>query len=626
MKLIKIIIPIILFVMVLIWQSCCTSGLKFSGKVVDNSGKGIPEATVKIGEKEERTDKNGQFEICVSRPDKGGKYVLNALKLEFGFFSRVYADTATHLVITLTKATVVTVDPNQDISVQDLNPDISSPSSASAPVSNPLDTIPFVYDAKGSLVGFTRPQSSIDSRKALANFQPPILGAKIEIPAGSLVFESEKNRKPTDSIQISLNTIDVYSPEGMPGNFTVDRGKDQRAYMQTFGAANIEAYYKDQPLQLGDGKTATLTIPIDTLSIISKRPLPDKIPLLIYNPTTGYWSEAGFADINATRDAYVGKVNHFSTFNMDLEKVTPSCLQLCVELSAGTTLDIYPNPASGFGDMTWEDTSIPDCTTPPTDCSVYSISVANTFGVRNIENSIAINVDVVNGGTIDASYVLNSGPQPTGFSSPDDYQKCNWNDCAGPFYISNDKCWEIKGAAPTHVVTGMNAPVLAFKSGTVATDLDFTWIFVESTTGGIITNSNNYYEVEYQTFNGSFPGALGIWQKVIFDFAGVQANHFPRSATGNNQWNPPVLTAHFNGGDNPAINSGDVLVFRVNVFVNRPEPGSAANTTTPTNLGVISISNFSTLSLGDQSSLVSAINTYTDPSGLSSPTCYIVIN
>jgi hypothetical protein len=495
----------ILVVIALIWQGCCTSGLKFSGKVVDKSGKGIPEALVQVGEKKGKTDKNGQFEICVSRSDKTSKYVLSASKLEFGFFSRVYADTATNLVITLTKATVVTVHPDQDITVQDTNPDISTPDDSPSISTNALDTIPFVYDAQGNLIGFKRPPSLVVASQAIANFQPPVIGASIQIPAGSLVFEEERNKKPEDSIQVSLNTIDVYSPDGMPGNFTVDRGKNQRAYMQTYGAASIEAYYKGKPLQLGDGKTATLTIPVDTLSIISKRNIPAQIPLLIYNPATGYWNESGTATLNATKDAYVATVNHFSTYNMDLEKTTPSCLQLCVEMAMTSTLDIYPDPATGLADMTWLNSGVPDCPDPMvpstvTDCSAYGITLANTSGVMNIENNIAINIDVVSGGSTVATYVLNSGPQPTGFPSPDDYQKCNWNDCAGPFKITDQpQCWENNTGG---VYDGtMGGPLLAVSrsGGGIGDDFTFSWLFVRAIAGGVITNGTVHYKIQYDT-------------------------------------------------------------------------------------------------------------------------------
>ena len=72
-----------------------------------------------------------------------------------------------------------------------------------------------IYDSKGNLIGFRRPQQLIDDRRAISNFQPPVLGAKIEIPKGSLVFEGS-DKKPDQDIQISVNTIDIYSADGMP--------------------------------------------------------------------------------------------------------------------------------------------------------------------------------------------------------------------------------------------------------------------------------------------------------------------------------------------------------------------------------------------------------------------------
>jgi hypothetical protein len=567
-----IVASVILVVAVFIWQGCCTSDLKFSGKVVDKAGKGIPEAVVKVGEKEEKTDKNGQFEICVSRKDKTEKYILSASKLEFGFFSRVYADTATHLIITLTKATVVTVHPDQDITVQDTNPDISTPDDSPGAPMNPLDTLPLVYNAKGSLIGFKRPPSLISASQAIANFQPPVLGAQIQIPAGSLVFEEERNEKPEDSIQVSVNTIDVYSPDGMPGNFTVDRGKNQRAYMQTFGAASIEAYYKGKPLQLGDGKTATLTIPVDTLSIISKRSIPNQIPLLIYNTATGYWNESGTATLNATKDAYVTTVSHFSTYNMDLEKTTPSCLQLCVELAEGETLDIFPDPATGLADMTWLNAGVPDCPDPGnpstvTDCSAYGITLMNTSGVMNIENNISINIDVVRGGSPVASYVVNSGPQPTGFPSPDDYQKCNWNDCAGPFKISNlVPCWENKDGMGKGLGTTAG-PILAVEQIGATTKYKFSILFIESynaTTGAITINPNTRYQVQYKVIPAgvsNYTNTTGWGNLIDFDSNSGNIRNIatPPATPGN--WLMEEVDVEFTS-PNPTL-SGDNIFFRV---------------------------------------------------------------
>lgn len=95
-----------------------------------------------------------------------------------------------------------------------MHPDMTS---IAPRITSPLDTIPFVYNEKGELIGFTRPPSLRNAQKAIADYQPPVLGARIEIPAGSLVFEGSE-RQPDGEMDISLNTVDIYSSDGMPGD------------------------------------------------------------------------------------------------------------------------------------------------------------------------------------------------------------------------------------------------------------------------------------------------------------------------------------------------------------------------------------------------------------------------
>jgi hypothetical protein len=221
-------------------------------------------------------------------------------------------------------------------------------------------------------------------------------------------------------------------------------------------------------------------------------------------------------------------------------------------------------------------------------------------------------ITVTTGGSTVGTYIINSGPQPAG--SPATYQTCDFNTCAGPFYITDTRCWENKDATPQHNVTGMNAPVMTFQQS--GTNELVTWIFAEGTSAGVITNQPTYYEIEYQTFTPPFSGSLGSWTKVIL--AGGTTDHFPTGATGNSVWNPAALTCDFSTINTP-LPVSDVLLFRVNAYVNTAEPGSAANIN-PTNLGVISIKNFHLLSTGDKSSVQNAAGT------AGGPTCSIIID
>lgn len=612
----KIIFLALLLSAGLIWQSCCSSGLHFKGRIVDAEGNGISEAAISVGDKKDKSGKNGGFEICVER---SGRYVVNVTKLGYGFASKIYHDTTGTALIRLARATVKTFGEGQDIVVQDMRPEMSSPL---ARVASPLDTIPFVYNGKGELIGFTRPKELSDARKSLTNYQPQTLGARIEIPANSFVIEGTLNQ-PNGNIEISLNTVDLYSSDGMPGDYTARREKDRdQGFMVPFGAANIEAFANGKSLQLKPNSKATLTIPIDTLSIITGAEVPALIPLMVYDRKSGLWNIEGTASLNAEKTAYTTEISHFSTYNMDLFKSAPSCIQICKELAAGATLTI-----------TATDGTKTTTRTMPTDpsacasgrCIVFG-PTSETAGIINMPNNTNAELVVASGGSTVATYIINSGPQPGGFSSPADYQKCDFDACAGPFYITDNRCWEIKDAVAPFNVTGMSGPVMTFKQNTAtSTDIDFTWIFVQNTSGGVITNNaNTYFEVEYQTLSSSTSfTSLGTWEKVVFTLSGTQVKHYPRAATGIVEWNPATLTAHFlDGSENPTLNMSDVLLFRVNAFINPvAEPETAANIN-PTNLGVIAVRNFNstTWTTTEKSSFLSDVN------AAGGPNCHIIIN
>lgn len=69
-----------------------------------------------------------------------------------------------------------------------------------------------------------------------------------------------------------------------------------------------------EKLQLADGKPATLTFPVPEKF---KNNTPEEIPLWSFNEQTGLWEEEGVAKYNASLNAYVGTVKHFSWVNLD---------------------------------------------------------------------------------------------------------------------------------------------------------------------------------------------------------------------------------------------------------------------------------------------------------------------
>ena len=69
-----------------------------------------------------------------------------------------------------------------------------------------------------------------------------------------------------------------------------------------------------EKLQLADGKPATLTFPVPEKF---ENNTPEEIPLWSFNEQTGLWEEEGVAKYNASLNAYVGTVKHFSWVNLD---------------------------------------------------------------------------------------------------------------------------------------------------------------------------------------------------------------------------------------------------------------------------------------------------------------------
>ena len=99
--------------------------------------------------------------------------------------------------------------------------------------------------------------------------------------------------------------------EIMPGLLTGLNDQNQLQALQSFGMAMVEL--KDasgNPLQIAPGKTVTLKLPALANG-------PTTSPLWHFNEKYGVWIKAGVA--TKTGGTYTAEVNHFSTWNLDLE-------------------------------------------------------------------------------------------------------------------------------------------------------------------------------------------------------------------------------------------------------------------------------------------------------------------
>jgi hypothetical protein len=97
----------------------------------------------------------------------------------------------------------------------------------------------------------------------------------------------------------------------MPGMLTGLNDQNQLRALQSFGMATVEL--KDAGgnlLEITPGKTVTMQLPAPANG-------PATIPLWHFNEKYGIWIKAGTA--TKSGDKYTAEVNHFSTWNLDLE-------------------------------------------------------------------------------------------------------------------------------------------------------------------------------------------------------------------------------------------------------------------------------------------------------------------
>jgi hypothetical protein len=454
----------------------------FAGKVVDRAGKPIADAKVQIGESELTTGNEGEFKMGVKKSDR---YVLNVDKFGFGMASKVYYVSTRDILITLAKATVIKVSSNDAIDVQDTKPDMTIPASTNPPPpSSPLDTLSFVYDKDGQLESFIMPQALRDAYKAVGDFTPPQRGARIVVPAQSLVVEGT-TQPPTGDIELAINTIDLYAEDGMPGDYTTDlgEGKDRQrstGFMVTYGASNVDVVSQGKSLQLAAGKKAMLTIPVDTLSILSKEALPNTIPFLVYNKATGRWQQEGDAVLDPATSTYSKEITHFSTFNLDMVFVDVACYRVTNNTTGGGLKEIEITVPTKTKKLTMGASA---CATP------------NLHAIINLTQDTPVGVKVLVGGVIKSTYVFHSGPEAYNTSAQ---QICEYTSCApatGPLALQDTECW-MRTSAP---LDRMQGPVLAVSR--TGDNFKFSWIYLDAAaTGTPLTNpAATSYTIEHIT-------------------------------------------------------------------------------------------------------------------------------
>lgn len=312
------------------------NNVAFDGIVNNVSGESIESAIIEINGQSTKTDKEGRFEIKV---DSAEKYVLKAKKANYASISNVYSSKQSKIRLTLFDATVKSFDPSKDISLTDVkSTNRPGPTLSRASFNSDFNKIPFVYK-DGKLIDFGFSPQMKEAFNYVEQRKSAGAGISLSIPANSLV---RNGSKPTGNVQVSLSTIDLFTASAMPGDMTVvDENGRRSGFMISYGAGSIEVFDEEGNYQLDKGTEAEISIPVDSSVHMMQGEIPKSVPLFYYNEESGFWSKDGSAFLNEDGSAYIGKLRHFSTFNMDIEKNTPACVQVRHNSVGVTTLSSY---------------------------------------------------------------------------------------------------------------------------------------------------------------------------------------------------------------------------------------------------------------------------------------------
>lgn len=188
-----------------------------------------------------------------------------------------------------------------------------------------------------------------------------IQGARILLQQNSVVTESGAAYSGDVKIYARLlHPNETGAQPGLPGD---GRGVDKDGHakmLQSFSPMAIELTSPGgQPLQLADGKPATLTMPIASSRLADA---PNDIELWNYNTSTGLWEEAGTAFKDGNN--YMAVVEHFSFWDGAIgvsmvnvtAKVVNDANQPLAHVPVRVTLAGYPLNA-GYGSFGFTDES-----------------------------------------------------------------------------------------------------------------------------------------------------------------------------------------------------------------------------------------------------------------------------
>lgn len=408
------------------------AGIPFTGIVVTPSGAPVASASVEIvGNPVVNTDTNGRFQTNVK---EANRYVLNIRKEGFALNSRVYDRAITGGRWILRPAQVVTIDPTRDVSITHKRGerDCPGPDNLHAGLGAAGDslTIPQWQDGKGNIMDpppwWDGPRSmaqlgkqNVSYGKSSQREYPPVFlprnlklpgcgpGISVEIPANSILDAS--GNLAVAPTKIAISTIDLLSPQQMPGDDSVVPLGGGGAFLQSFGAGSLDL---PAGFKLKAGATATITIPVDRARRVgSVSPTPPTVPLLSYDEQKGQWMEEGALTLSTVAGAqvYSAKVKHFTTYNADTFFGNGAA---CVRIFSPSLPGQYDLEAiTPYPDGTPHYKKYPIDNTTSTEHVIYNIT-------PNVNISLTPMTQGPNPNLL-GFYIVNSGPPQNPSNSPD---------------------------------------------------------------------------------------------------------------------------------------------------------------------------------------------------------------
>jgi hypothetical protein len=318
-------------------EACDKQQATFTGQVLNGQSKPLDGVTITVNDEKVQTDKEGMFKVSL---DSAEQYLVKGRKENFSTYAQRFTRGATNLKIMLYDATVTSVDPTKDIVVTDTNSSNTPGPAASDAVWTPgkFSSLPLVYE-NGKVVDFGFTPGLKSAFDYVVNRKQAGPGITLAIPANSL---TRGGQAPSGNVNVSLSTVDLFTMGAMPGDMSVRRADGSRGgFMISFGAGSIEVYDEKGEYQLNEKARATISIPVDSSVLLFSREIPSSVPLFYYDEATGFWVEQGKAVLNADKNVYEAPLQHFSSFNMDIEKDTPACLQVRHNSVGASTIGTY---------------------------------------------------------------------------------------------------------------------------------------------------------------------------------------------------------------------------------------------------------------------------------------------